>query len=292
MTDPTQPTDPTDPTEAILRDALQARAEEVAPVHDDPSHLAAAIEADEIARTRRRRTILGTAAAAAVALVIAGVALAGGSGDPEGQVITGTDPTSTSTPATTASTAAPSTTAVPVTSTSVASTSTEVAPITTTSIAPTTTTGPPLPGGSTDPRSGGSSGPLPALLTDLRVGCQGSVSRVVFEFADGAMPEWSVQYVDPPIVEDASGEPVAVAGGAFLQVRLTPAWGHDLDQPDAPATYPGPGRLSGGCGSSLEVVRTGEFEAVYSWVIGVPVRAPFTASTVAGPSRLVIDVAA
>jgi hypothetical protein len=294
MTDPNDPTapDPTDPTAELVRDALAARAEGVHPLMDDPTHLSAAIEADQAARKRKRTAVAGLGAAAAILLVVVGVALTSGSDD-AGQVTTGSDPSTTATDA-------PSTTdASAATTTSTGPTTTE-APVTSTSIAPATTappatapptTAPILPGSSTDPRSGPSSGPLPALLTDLRLGCQGPASRVALEFADGAMPEWSVEYVDPPIIEDASGETVAIRGNAFLQVRLTPAWGHDLDQPDAPATYTGPKRLSGGCGSSLEVVNTGEFEAVYTWVIGLPAPVPFTVSTLGSPSRLVIDLA-
>lgn len=294
MTDPTDPTEPTepqagdDPTEALVRDALDARASSVHPTQDDPAHLEAAIEADRRARTRRRTAFAGLGAAAAILLVVVGVALAGSDGDD--QVVTGTEPE-------TSTTAAPSTTEASASSTTTeAATTTTEAPTTTTppTTSPTTappTTAPPLPGGSTEPRSGPSSGPIPALHTDLRVACQGSTSRVVFEFADGAMPEWSVEYVDPPIIEDPTGDVVAVAGGAFLNVRMFPAWGNDFEQPDYPATYTGPTRLTGGCGGSLELVRTGAFEAVYSWAIGVPSRQPFTVTTLSSPARLVIDIA-
>lgn len=287
-TDPHQPSSSGDPTEELVRDALTARAESVHPTQEDPAHLEAAIETDRRARARRRGAIAGLGAAAAVLLVVVGVALAGSDGDD--QVVTGTEPE-------TSTTAAPSTTEAPTESTTTEAATTTEAP--TTSAPPTTTppttapptTAPSLPGGSTDPRSGPSSGPIPALHTDLRVACQGSSSRVVFEFADGAMPEWSVEYVDPPIIEDPTGDEVAVAGGAFLNVRMFPAWGNDFEQPDYPATYTGPTRLTGGCVGSLELVRTGAFEAVYSWAIGVPSRQPFTVTTLSGPSRLVIDIA-
>ncbi|HRW39791.1 MAG TPA: hypothetical protein P5254_18975 [Aquihabitans sp.] len=293
MNDAHDPIDGDDPTAARVRDALHARADGVEPAQGDPAHLAEAIAADR-ARRRRRAAWAGIGAAAAAVLVVGGLVLASG-GDGGDQVVTGTEPGAATSSAPTSTTEPPETTTTGAPTTSAPTTTestTTLAPATT--APPTTvppTTAPVLPGGSTDPRSGPTSGPYPALLTDVRTGCQAGASRVVLEFADGAMPGWTVQYVDPPIVEDGRGETVAVRGTAFLQVRMSPAWAHDLDQPDAPPTYLGPDRLDGGCASHLELVETGEFEAVTTWVIGVPERVPFTVNTLSGPSRLVIDLA-
>lgn len=71
--------------------------------------------------------------------------------------------------------------------------------------------------------------PIPAppvtLLTDVRVGRHDGFDRVAFEFR-GALPGYRVVYVQPPILQDASGLPVTIAGSAFVQLRFTPASGY------------------------------------------------------------------
>ena len=284
-----------EPTVERVRDALHARASSVEPAEADPPGLVRSIDADRRMRARRRTTIVGVGAAAALLLVVAGIVVTRGSDDQGRRVLTGAGSTTTSAGLTTTS-ADVATTDAPTSTTDVPTTTPPTVPSTTSAPAPTAapTTSVPsaLPGGSTDPQSGGPSGSMPALLTDVRLGCQGSVSRIVVELADEALPGWSVRYVDPPITEDASGRTVTVTGGAFLQIRLSPAWAHDVARPDAPPTYHGPTRLRGGCGSRLEAVQTGEFEAVTTWVVGVPAEAPMVVTHLSGPSRLVIDLAA
>lgn len=41
-----------------------------------------------------------------------------------------------------------------------------------------------------------------------------------------------------------------------------------------------------------ELVRTGDFEAVLSWVAGLDERAPFRVQRLAGPPRIVVEVRA
>ncbi len=146
------------------------------------------------------------------------------------------------------------------------------------------------PGFGTAPVTAGGTGF--GLLTAVRLGAHPGFDRVVFEFRD-ARPGHDVRYVDPPIVADGSGDPVAVEGTAFLQVRMEPASGFDFDA-GAPV-FTGPDRISGtsaGTSAVREVVRTGDFEAVLTWVVGVRARLGFRVSTLTAPSRLVIDVQA
>ena len=143
-------------------------------------------------------------------------------------------------------------------------------------------------GPGTDPVTGSGTGF--GLLTAVRLGAHPGFDRVVFEFR-AALPGFDVRYVDPPILADGSGEPVPVDGSAFLQVRMEPASGFDMES-GTPA-YTGPDRLGGasaGTAAVREVVRTGDFEAVLTWVVGVGRRAGFRVSTLSAPSRLVIDV--
>ena len=128
------------------------------------------------------------------------------------------------------------------------------------------------------------------LLTAVRLGAHPGFDRVVFEFRAG-LPGFAVGYVEPPILADGSGEPVTVRGPAFLQVRMEPASGFDLDA--GVPVFTGPDRISGaGAGTTTvgEVVRTGDFEAVLTWVVGLRSRAGFRVTTLPAPSRLVVDV--
>lgn len=115
--------------------------------------------------------------------------------------------------------------------------------------------------------------------------------RVVFQFVD-KLPGYRVTYVEPPLSEDGSGDPVEIEGGSFVLVRLEPASGFDLETGEGQLVYDGPRRLSGsGAGTSVirEVVRTGDFEAVLSWAVGLDSRVDFRVLTLDSPARLVID---
>ncbi|HYX44962.1 MAG TPA: peptidoglycan-binding domain-containing protein [Acidimicrobiales bacterium] len=129
------------------------------------------------------------------------------------------------------------------------------------------------------------------LLTAVRLGAHSGFDRVVFEFR-AALPGYDVRYVEPPIVADGSGEPVPVDGSAFLQVRMEPASGFDLDA--GVPVFTGPDQIDGASAGTAvvrEAVRTGDFEAVLTWVVGVGSRAGFRVTTLPAPSRLVVDVA-
>ncbi len=68
--------------------------------------------------------------------------------------------------------------------------------------------------------------PAPALLTDVEATSSGDVDRVVFTFANG-LPEFTVVPAEPPFL-GLPGEPVPIAGSAFLKVRMEPASGVDF----------------------------------------------------------------
>jgi hypothetical protein len=130
-----------------------------------------------------------------------------------------------------------------------------------------------------------------ALLTQVAVGRNEGFDRVVFEFRD-ELPGYRIEYVEGPLTEDGSGNPVTLEGSAYLVVRMEPASGFDLSVPEGELVYTGPRRLSGsdaGAETVREVVRTGDFEAVLTWAIGVNGRTPFRVLTLERPSRLVID---
>jgi hypothetical protein len=129
------------------------------------------------------------------------------------------------------------------------------------------------------------------LLTAVRAAHQDGFDRVVFEF-EGAVPGYSVGYVNRPVTEDGSGKPVDVKGDNVLRVRMEPASGADTAGPTLRQTYTGPTRITPSTPVVAELVRTGDFEAVLSWVIGVKGRPGFRVDTASGPPRLIIEVAA
>jgi hypothetical protein len=154
-----------------------------------------------------------------------------------------------------------------------------------------TETGSALPGASTRPVSGESAVSETVLLERVAVGRNDGFDRVVFQFRNG-VPGYRVEYVQPPISEDGSGNRIEVEGNAFVIVRMEPASGFDLSVAEGELVYKGPRRLSGkdaGTSTIEEVVRNGDFEAVLSWAIGLDERVPFRVLVLDSPSRLVVD---
>jgi hypothetical protein len=121
-------------------------------------------------------------------------------------------------------------------------------------------------------------------LTDVRAGRHTGFDRVVFEFR-GAVPEHRIGYV-PQLVQDGSGKPVSVAGTADLEVVFHGANAHEDD--GTPTISPR--RFSTGLPAVKEIAQIGDFEAVVTYGIGVDRKRPIKVSTLANPSRLVIDV--
>ena len=155
--------------------------------------------------------------------------------------------------------------------------------------ASTTTPVPTLEGASTEPAVWKGASTETELLTDVRAARHAGYDRVVFEFRNG-VPDYDVRYVEPPVRADGSGDEVAVAGGAVLRVRMEPALDADLTQESAPRTYTGPTRFSPDTEAVVELVRTGGFEAVLTWAIGVDAKRPFRITRLESPARIVIDI--
>lgn len=127
-------------------------------------------------------------------------------------------------------------------------------------------------------------------LTNLSLGSDKCSAKVIFEFeqqAPGPGYEVSYQPADTAKIEDASGNPVAIAGDAFLVVKLTPAMTAKIDGDQVTKTYTGPRRLQGS-GPIAEVVKTGDFESVVTWVIGLDQKHLFTTDT--SDSELVVQI--
>jgi hypothetical protein len=159
---------------------------------------------------------------------------------------------------------------------------------TTATSAPTSTTAATLVGASTSPVSTPRAGHT--KLTGLTVTNQGSFDRVTFTLRDG-IPGYAVEYVGRPVLQDASGQPIEVAGDHVLQVTLSGASGVDLSGGKMTATYTGPTRIAGTTPAIAEIVRRGDFEDVLSWVIGTHGQPAFTVSTDPAAGTVVVDLA-
>jgi hypothetical protein len=157
----------------------------------------------------------------------------------------------------------------------------------------TSTTGgiDPLVGADAGPKSGPVGATEYGQLVDVRIGRHEGFDRVVFAFRGNGVPGFRVEYVNPPIHQDASGDVVEVDGDAFLLVHMEPASGFDMDA--GKESYTGSRRLEGsaaGTSQVQEVVNTGDFEAVLSWVVGLADRVDFRVDTLTNPGRIVVDV--
>jgi len=156
----------------------------------------------------------------------------------------------------------------------------------------TTTAGTdPLEGAGTTTVEGAASGQETALLERIALGRHEGYDRVVFQFKN-QLPGYRVSYVQPPLKEDGSGNPVSVAGNAIVLVRMEPASGFDLNTGEGVMVYKGPKRIEGSsAGTSVvqQLVRSGDFEAVLSWAIGLSDKVDFRVTTATSPARLIVD---
>lgn len=152
---------------------------------------------------------------------------------------------------------------------------------------------PPLDGASIDavtvPETGCcDAGPF-VLLTGVTAQRLAGLDRIVFEFS-APVVNYHVRYVPLPVTEDPSDLPVVLQGDSALQLSMG-ATGVDQTVSPPVQTYTGAGRIAVGTGSVIELVQSGDFEAVSNWTIGVRGRPPFRVSTESDPAQLVIDIA-
>ena len=127
-------------------------------------------------------------------------------------------------------------------------------------------------------------------LSGVGVATSACVDRVEFTFEHG-VPGYRVAYASAALAQtqDASGRHIPVAGAVFLVVRLSPAAMARSDGTTLTRTYDGPGRLASADARHVqEVVKTGDFEAVVTWAVGLDEERPFTVS--AGVDTLAVEI--
>jgi hypothetical protein len=163
----------------------------------------------------------------------------------------------------------------------------------TTTASPTIVPG--LEGASCDKQTGGDQGAA-MLLTDLRVARQPGADRITLEFEpregqEALVPYHEVQFTEPPLRQDGSGEEMTVEGQAFLS-WVTWASGVDLGSDEVREVYTGPKTIDP---PDTEVIQQlsqgGDFENVLTWYVGLSERKCFVVRTLTDPIRIVVDVA-
>lgn len=145
------------------------------------------------------------------------------------------------------------------------------------------------PGATTDASKGAatSRGKQAPVLIAVRSATQAGFDRLVFEFDTAGLPAWRAEYVDRPVVDCGSGEPVRVAGAAWLQITFNGAQAHS----EKGSSTSGPRRRKLSQKVARELVRICDFEGEVTYVVGVERPNPYTPRTMSAPSRLVIDLA-
>ena len=140
----------------------------------------------------------------------------------------------------------------------------------------------------TDVRSDGFPDKLSALVgAAIGTETQPCSERVVLELqGSGDFPGWWVRYQLPLLIDDPRGQPVAVAGSAYIVVTIG-SWMTTMEGDG----YHGPTMITPTNVSHIkELMMLGDFESVTTWAIGLDERRSFRVTTLEGPPRLVIDI--
>ncbi|WP_394841875.1 hypothetical protein LZC95_32970 [Pendulispora brunnea] len=123
----------------------------------------------------------------------------------------------------------------------------------------------------------------------LKVAKQSGFDRSTFQF-DTGIPGYDVRYVTNP-AQCASGDPIRVAGAAYIQVQIQPANAYDLET-EKPTYSPAsivdvkPNLASV---KQLKMSCPG-IEAETSYIIGVGAKKNFRVTELKNPPRIVVDV--
>ena len=125
------------------------------------------------------------------------------------------------------------------------------------------------------------------VLGSVRTARNDGFDRVVFEFLGPRVPGFTIEYIQPPVRQCGSGQPVPLnRGDAWLRVRLEPSQAHD-DR--GRATVEDRVRRT-----ELPLVREMQlicdYEGQVEWVLGIRDRRPVRVTRLSSPTRLIVDV--
>jgi hypothetical protein len=125
----------------------------------------------------------------------------------------------------------------------------------------------------------------PPLVTGARFAAHDGYDRVVIDL-DGPMTGYTVDWVDG-LVQDGSGKPLDLKGGAYLQVSLFPASAHT---DSGKVTWTPAPVLRADLGNVRYVAKIGDFEGTVGIGLVLDHRAGFRVLEQSAPTRLVVDV--
>jgi hypothetical protein len=135
--------------------------------------------------------------------------------------------------------------------------------------------------------AGATTAPVVPTLTQVSAAHHYGHDQLVFQFRGGVPTKYSARYVSQ-VIGDASGLPVNVVGSARLQLRFTPAAGHNQK---GIVTY-GAMQRTYALPELIQVVNSGDFESVLSFGAGLAQKAPFHMYAQPRLGRVVLDVKA
>lgn len=132
----------------------------------------------------------------------------------------------------------------------------------------------------------------PGTVENIRAGRHDCFDRLVIDLGTGSNVGYDVRYVGQ-VVQDGSGLPVALRGGAYLQVLVQANAYDGGGSTYAPAIW-AEAVAVGSFSTFRQVAWAGSFEGQSTVGLGVRARLPFRVLLLDGPGsggRLVIDVA-
>ncbi|REK18080.1 MAG: hypothetical protein DWQ40_08815 [Actinobacteria bacterium] len=131
-----------------------------------------------------------------------------------------------------------------------------------------------------------------AFLIHVGFTPQEGFDRVVFEFHDSVDEfTYEINPVEAPILEDPSGQEIDVEGDAFYEITMTPASTVDLSGDEPQEIYTGPDRVPSLDDAFVvtEIVLTGDFENVMTWVVGLESEAGYAHALQMDENQLVVE---
>ncbi len=125
-----------------------------------------------------------------------------------------------------------------------------------------------------------------AVLKEVRTAGHNGYDRVVFEFEGAEMPGYHVEYIDKPVRQCGSGNPVNLKGDGWLEIRFYPANAHTEEgKPTVENRELVPNHKI-----IKELKSTCDFEADVTWVLGVASPNKYRVLELKNPTRLAVDI--
>ena len=125
-----------------------------------------------------------------------------------------------------------------------------------------------------------------AVLKEVRTAQHNGYDRVVFEFEGVEMPGYKIEYIDKPVRQCGSGNPVNLKGDGWLEIRFYPANAHTKEgKPTVENRELVPNHKI-----IRELKSTCDFEAEVIWVLGVSSPNKYRISELKNPTRLAVDI--